>query len=163
MSIYTGNGDLGKSSLMGGKEKPKDSLEFEALGKLDEFQALLYICLTHVPPKENLLEQIAIDIQKINSYIAGFNDSSLIVQLDQSVRQLEKVIDALEAEITPLEGFVSPKDTSFSVHVNLARVKAREAERILVTLFGDDLSKTEGAVLKYINRVSDYLFMLMLA
>lgn len=163
MSIYTGNGDLGKSSLVDGKERSKDGLEFETLGKLDEFQALLYVCLTHLPSKENLLEEIAIDIQKVNSYIAGFSETSLDVQLDQSVHQLEKVIDALEAEITPLEGFVSPKDTSFSVHVNLARVKAREAERILVTLFENDLSKTEGAILKYINRVSDYLFMLMLA
>jgi cob(I)alamin adenosyltransferase len=162
MSIYTKNGDLGNSSLLNAKNKPKHNLEFEVLGKLDELQALLYNALVYSSSKEKFLESVCRDIQLINAYIAGASNISLVARLDEKTKTLEKEIDFLEEKLPKLKGFTRPKENKFSVHLNLVRVKAREAERYLVKFLAKKNGEEKGAILKYINRLSDYLFMKML-
>lgn len=162
MSIYTGNGDLGYSSIISGSPIPKSSHEFEVLGKLDELQAHFYLCLLHNSSKDLLLEVIAKDIYKINGFIAGASKKALETILRGRIKTMEQKMDEIEDSITPLSGFGSPNDTELSINLNLTRVKTREVERLLVSYFNEALSPERKIILAYFNRLSDYLFMLML-
>ncbi len=162
MALYTGNGDSGYSSLIAGEKKSKDSLEFTVLGKLDELQAFLYKCLLYVPEGNSVIKAVIKDIVMVNSRIAGADITSLLEDLNSRIHEMERYMDANENKIQSLEGFVGPNLADLSTQINLARVKAREVERVLVNYFSHKGNKEEKVILTYFNRLSDYLFVLML-
>ncbi len=162
MAIYTKNGDLGYSNLLDGVKKSKSSPEFNVLGKLDELQALIYVCLFYTSNEGNLLTEITHDIQKIGSYIAGAPLDTLSEVLNLRLEALEREIDAIEEKTTDLKNFKAPNKTELSLFYNLTRVKSREVERNVIELLGANLSQTDKIVITYINRLSDYFFAQML-
>ncbi|MBD3366254.1 hypothetical protein GF360_02820 [candidate division WWE3 bacterium] len=169
MSVYTGKGDKGFSSTSNGDNLPKAALVFEALGLMDEFQAALAFVFLDAAVKlsgkdRGLLRSCNTALFSINGYIAGCSDldSAYLLTL---VTQMEEQMDALEESLPEITGFVEPGESAFACWLNLSRVKCRTAERSLVKLFktAESFDESAKSVLKFMNRFSDYLFMLMRA
>lgn len=134
MKIYTKTGDLGETGLWGGKRVPKNHQIIEALGAIDELNALLGTI--NLSPLENIQK----DLMTINSVIAGFETKV------PDPQKLEKEIDKMQAKLPELNRFILPKGP-----LHLARAVCRRAERRAITA---------GFKIKYLNRLSDYLFIL---
>lgn len=132
--IYTKKGDFGETGLLGGKRVPKSDPLVEALGTIDELNAILGT----LGLRE--LERIQREIMQINAYIAGFKTKI------PSEKYLEKSIDKMQKELPELKNFILPKGP-----FHLARAVCRRAERQAVSA---------GFKIKYLNRLSDYLFVL---
>ncbi len=135
MKIYTRTGDRGETGLYGGKRVPKDDPIIEALGSLDELNAML-------GNLELPLDKIQKDLQTIASQIAGHKGKT------PSVKRLENEIDRMEKDLPELHNFILPKGP-----VHLARAICRRAERRVVAVAAPGRAK-------YLNRLSDYLFVL---
>lgn len=162
MKIYTKSGDMGETSLWGKagvKRTRKDSLRVEAYGTVDEANGLLGMART-----ENLgdtrLDAMLLQIQN-RLFALGADLSNLADSRDNrissvDVDQLEHWIDDLEEGLTPLKTFILPGGTKASAWLHLARTVIRRAERRLVTFLDEDSSY--GVQLKYLNRLSDFLF-----
>jgi len=141
MSIYTKKGDKGETGLLGGVRISKDALLIETLGNFDEANCWLGII--------GGLPEIQKDLMTISSILAG----SDIKFAPEKTRNLEKEIDKIEKTLPPLKHFILPKGK-----IMYGRAIVRRAERSLVKL-----SKSQSFnpnILSYINRLSDYLFVL---
>ncbi len=163
MPIYTKKGDEGKTSLPGGKTTKSD-LKVEALGNLDELNSFLGYCvalsrrkwlkdiLTKIQNQIfRVLSEIAlIDVKKID-YINPINE--------EDVLKLEKAIDKLEKNLTPLNKFILPQGARDSAALHFARTICRRAERSIVRLNEKEVLHNK-TILKFINRLSDFLFVL---
>ena len=141
MTITTKTGDDGKSRWMG-KVVDKDSPLLEAIGTLDELQALV----------ED--EEIQKDLYQIMGTLSG--DSRNKIQ-DSRIEQLEQEINRLEGELKKIDGFLIFKNPE-ARKLNWVRTVCRRTERRLVTL--NKAQQLDSNILIYINRLSDYLFML---
>ncbi len=138
MKIYTKTGDLGETGLWGRKKVPKNHKIIEALGTIDELSANLGLING---PK---IEKIQQELQTINSAISGFKTKV------PDVGWLEKEIDRMQTKLPELKNFILPKG-----QIHVARAVCRRAERRVV----DPAVGRDDAV-KYLNRLSDYLFVL---
>lgn len=136
MKIYTKTGDGGTTALFKGLRVKKSNKIIEALGAIDELNA--WIGMINLP-----LEDIQEDLQAICSQIAGFKSLKSL-----NVKKLEIEIDKIQKKLPELKGFILPKG---KIHV--ARAVCRRAERRVVFLKNKN-------ILKYLNRLSDYLFVL---
>lgn len=161
MVIYTKRGDKGKTSLLDKANAQKvrvtkASLVVESLGAIDELNSYIGVCRANCEnPKTNyLLRDIQGNLLTIGTIVAGSNlrFSSL------GAKRLEKVIDNLEGTLPVLKNFVYPGGTVLSAHLQYARSLARRAERRIVALSQE--KKIKPSVLSYLNRLSDFLFML---
>ncbi len=141
MKIYTKTGDRGQTGLYDGKRVSKDNAVIEALGSIDELNT--YLGILNLPE----LEKIQCDLMLINSYIAGFPTKI------PSEQFLEKEIDKMEKSLPKLTNFILPKG-----QIHFARAICRRAERRVVSLVTSHQSLEP--ILKYLNRLSDYLFVL---
>lgn len=161
MKIYTRTGDKGKTSLIGGRVD-KDNLRVEAYGTIDELNSFIGKAMTELKPGtfEDLLE----DLETIqNELFDGGGDLSNVMKerhyklTEQPIEVLEQRIDQLMAEAPPLEKFILPGGSPAAATLHIARTVARRAERCTVTLMKaeDDVSPIVG---RYLNRLSDYLF-----
>jgi len=163
MKIYTKTGDRGTTSLIGGKRVPKYNLRIEAYGTVDEL--ISHIGLIRDQPisvryKNSLLEIqnklmvcasiLATDCDDCEIKLPELNEKDIIF--------LEQEIDSMEAELEPLRLFVLPGGHTIVSYCHIARTVCRRAERISIQL-SDKFNVPEN-VLKYINRLSDYLFVL---
>ena len=160
--IYTKLGDQGKTSLINGNVLYKDDVIFEIIGNLDELNASIGLA------KSFLREQILIDkLQKIQSslfQICGeIADKNKILKnaklvSNQDVESLEKEIDEWDKELAPLNNFLFPGSNEVSALLHLSRTVCRRTERSIVR-FGKK-EKVSPQLLKFINRLSDWLFVL---
>ncbi|MGD0523273.1 MAG: cob(I)yrinic acid a,c-diamide adenosyltransferase [Candidatus Microgenomates bacterium] len=141
MSIYTKTGDKGETGLFSGKRIPKDDILTETLGNFDEANSWLGII--------GGLEEIQKDLMTICSILAG----AKLEFPDSKTEDLEIKIDVLEKELPPLDHFILPKGK-----LMYGRALVRRAERSLVRV--SRFKKVRPEVLSYVNRLSDYLFML---
>jgi cob(I)alamin adenosyltransferase len=154
MRIYTRAGDDGRSALAGGEQLPKDDPHFQALGDLDELNAWIGLCRARLgaTPEAATLAEAQRALMDISAAVAGAGSGG-----EPSVTSLEAAIDRLEAELRPVRVLVLPGRCETGAGLHVARAVCRRAERTLVTL-------TEGArtpdALRYLNRLSDYLFVL---
>jgi cob(I)alamin adenosyltransferase len=174
MKIYTKTGDSGESGLYSGERLSKDSKVFDVLGNLDELNASLGIVASSI--------QIIISMDKATSYEeSAYEDleriQSTLIDIGASVatatsiktktafdvngsnlKWLEDSIDTVDAKTPTLKNFILPGggDYTPSSHLHLARAVARRLERSVVAIKDD----VEPSVLKYLNRLSDYLFVL---
>lgn len=158
MPIYTGRGDDGSTGLIGGARVAKDDALIEAIGAVDELNAWLGE-LRSLPiasdPAGDLLRAQA-HLMEIGAELAGAGGS---VKLSKgAVRWLEGRIDAYEAELPPLRSFLLPGGGPHSARAHLARTVARRAERCVVRFHRS--SPVRNEILQYINRLSDWLFVL---
>jgi cob(I)alamin adenosyltransferase len=165
VKIYTRRGDRGETDLFGGPRVAKDHLRVEAYGAVDELNAALGAALADTAHQD--IRDLALAIQgtlfDLGAYLSSPDAEQrkkrgLREPLEAEVEALEARIDALEAELEPLRNFVLPGGTSAAAAFHLARTVCRRAERRAVSL--DREVPLEAPALRYLNRLSDLLFVL---
>lgn len=161
VAIYTKKGDRGETALYdplarSNRRIPKDSLRINAIGAVDEVNSFLGIVISGSSDKnlDNLLKEVQNNLFNIGAILAG---ASLRFSLAKT-KKLEKAIDELEGRLPVLKTFILPGGTEISARLFFARALARRAERAVVALSGVERVKPE--ILIYLNRLSDFLFML---
>lgn len=137
MKIYTKNGDLGETSLLGGQRVPKDALRIEAYGTVDELNSALGIARAHKPSADvdQILGLIQSDLFILGADLAasGEKRSAMIQPVGhEHVARLEQTIDALDAQLPPLTTFILPGGSPLAAQLHLARTICRRAERLVV-------------------------------
>jgi cob(I)alamin adenosyltransferase len=163
MKIYTLTGDNGTTSLSGGRRVPKDSIRIEAYGSVDELIAWFGLLRDH---KENLKrKEILIYIQNqlmlctaALAYDCENINSRKILPDTDCVSVIEKEIDIMEELLTPLVSFILPGGNLLVSYCHIARCVCRRAERAVLRLNHDE--ESPEIVNKFLNRLSDYLFVL---
>ena len=164
--IYTRTGDGGTTRLSTGETVRKDDARVAAYGDVDECNSVLGLARLHagaLPDLDLLLERIQNDLFDLGADLAtperdkplGWEPLRII---DSQVDRLEREIDALNGELAPLTSFVLPAGTALAAHLHLARTVCRRAERRAVTLAARPDEQVSPAALKYLNRLSDLLF-----
>lgn len=163
MKIYTKTGDKGLTSLIGGTRVPKHHIRIEAYGTVDELNS--WIGLLRDVIADASVKTLLIEIQDrlftIGSALATDPEKSkmkLPELLDADVVRLEKAIDAIDAIVTPMKSFVLPGGHEQVSHCHIARCVCRRAERNIIHLA--ETVAVPDLVIQYLNRLSDYLFML---
>jgi cob(I)alamin adenosyltransferase len=159
--IYTKTGDAGETSLGDGKRVTKDALRVEAFGTVDEANAAIGVARLHARGRfDVMLARIQNDLFDLGADLCvpenGKASRSRLRIADSQVTRLEHEIDAMNARLKPLNSFVLPGGTALAAHLHLARAIARRAERLMVTLAKSE--KVGTPALRYINRLSDHLF-----
>lgn len=156
MSIYTKRGDKGETDLVGEKEASKSSFRVSAIGTVDELNSYLGVVATTSDDQalKIILEQVQEDLLTIGSILAG----SGLRFFKTKTRRLEKIIDELEKKLPRLYSFILPGGVRVAAQLNFARTITRRAERELVAL--NEVENVKPQILIYINRLSDFLFML---
>jgi cob(I)alamin adenosyltransferase len=162
--IYTRGGDQGETSLTDGSRVPKSDLRVAAYGTVDEANAAIGLARLHAPPPADaMLARIQNDLFDLGADLSTPEGESkrqagaLRIAAAQ-VARLEQEIDALNAELKPLDSFVLPGGSPCAAYLHLARTVTRRAERIAVELAAASAVNPEA--LKYLNRLSDHLFVL---
>jgi cob(I)alamin adenosyltransferase len=163
MKIYTKTGDSGKTSLIGGKRVLKSDGRIEAYGTVDELIA--YCGLLRDSFHNEYYQKIIIRIQDrlmvVSSLLAADGvefEKDLPKIYEQDVVSLEKEIDIMEDKLPPLHSFVLPGGHPTVSHCHIARTICRRAER--KTIFLAETTHIDLLVIKYLNRLSDFLFVL---
>jgi cob(I)alamin adenosyltransferase len=168
--IYTKTGDKGQTSLIGGTRLPKHHIRIEAYGTVDELNS--HIGLLRDVIEEKTTVDLLISVQDrlftIGSHLAADPDKYLSdtasnkMQLppifEEDVVALENAIDAIDAAVPEMKSFVLPGGHVFVSYCHIARCVCRRAERAVLRLAENE--KVEEIHAKYLNRLSDYLFML---
>ncbi|MER9404569.1 cob(I)yrinic acid a,c-diamide adenosyltransferase [Mesorhizobium caraganae] len=165
--IYTRTGDDGTTGLGTGERRLKSDLRVDAYGTVDEANACIGIARLHTaashPAIAAMLSRIQNDLFDLGADLAVPDDGKpldyepLRIIASQTDR-VEKDIDLLNKELKPLKSFVLNGGTPAAAALHLARTVARRAERIMVALAQDPAEHVNREGLKYINRVSDFLF-----
>lgn len=162
--IYTRTGDDGTTSLGSGARRKKYDLRVDAYGTLDELNAVLGLARLHTsadPALDGALGRIQNDLFDVEADLClaekGPGGARLTVT-DTQVTWLEAEIDKLNADLAPLKSFILPGGGAASAWLHLARTVCRRAERIMVALMDQPGEEVSGPSLKYVNRLSDYLF-----
>jgi cob(I)alamin adenosyltransferase len=163
--IYTRTGDAGETSLFGGKRVPKDDLRVRAYGAIDEVNAALGVARAADPGPDidGVLERLQHRLFDLGAELAtppgSEKPGTHAPRVEPSwVEALEREIDRLEAGLPPLRHFVLPAGCPAAAALHYARTVARRAERDIVALAAREPLNPE--VLKFVNRLSDLLFVL---
>jgi cob(I)alamin adenosyltransferase len=161
--IYTRTGDDGTTSLGSGARRKKFDLRVEAYGTVDEVNAVIGLVRLHTAgdPLDPALARIQNDLFDVEADLClaekGPGGARLTVT-DAQVTWLEGEIDRLNGELAPLKSFILPGGSEASAYLHLARTVCRRAERIMVALKDKKGEGVSEPSLKYVNRLSDYLF-----
>jgi cob(I)alamin adenosyltransferase len=164
--IYTRTGDDGTTALGSGERRKKYDLRIAAYGTTDELNAAVGIARLHTaaaPALDAMLARIQNDLFDLGADLCspekgkGPGGARMAVT-DAQVTRLEQEIDALNDELAPLRSFVLPGGTAAAAHLHLARTVCRRAERLMVELADQPGESVTAVALKYINRLSDFLF-----
>ncbi len=163
MPIYTRTGDEGDTGLFGGRRVRKDDPRVEAYGAVDEANAAVGVCrAVGVDPRVGaLLGRIQAELLHVGADLAapeGAAPGGLARVGEPQVSALEAAIDAFSAELPPLRHFVLPAGGSAAAALHVARTVVRRAERRTVALAAE--AAVNPAALRYLNRLSDLLFVL---
>jgi cob(I)alamin adenosyltransferase len=164
--IYTRTGDDGTTALGSGERRKKHDLRIEAYGTVDETNSAIGLVRVHtrdVPDIDGMLARIQNDLFDLGAELAtptkgrGPGGARLTVT-DAQVTRLEQEIDRLNGELEPLRSFVLPGGTAAAAALHLARTISRRAERLMAALADTEGEEVGTAAAKYINRLSDFLF-----
>ncbi len=167
--IYTRTGDAGTTALGNGERRPKDDLRIETYGTVDEANSAIGLARLSTAAHPALLELDAMLLHVQNDMFdlgadlctpdrgepLGYEPLRIV---DAQVERLETDIDALNEALKPLRSFVLPGGTPAAAALHLARTVARRAERLLVSLGSVPEEPVGAPTLKYLNRLSDFLF-----
>lgn len=154
MAIYTKKGDRGETSLFLKKKTSKDSARIGAIGAIDEANSYLGVVISESPELKKSLNEIQRNLFVAGSILAGAKLRFSKVK----TRKLERVIDRLEGSLPVLKNFILPGGSKVGAKLFFARTLARRAERAVVRL--NRFEKIKPEILVYLNRLSDYLFMI---
>ena len=167
MKIYTKRGDAGQTDLFGGDRVGKDEPRVAAYGDVDELNAAVGLAAsTDVDPAlGESLRSIQSALFDLGSSLAtpspAHREKAGIAGVrDSDIEALETLIDRLEAKLTPLTSFILPGGCPSSAALHLSRTVCRRAERAVVRLSATDGADVEASSLRYLNRLSDLLFVL---
>jgi len=163
--IYTRTGDDGTTALGSGRRVAKYDLRVECYGTLDETNAAIGLARLHTRSDQALdamLARIQNDLFDLGAELCYPDESKdargRLSVSDAQVERLEGEIDALNRELQPLRSFVLPGGTQAASFLHLARTISRRAERLMVALAARPNEPVSGSALRYINRLSDFLF-----
>ena len=169
--IYTRTGDKGKTSLIGGARVSKSDLRLETYGTIDELNSVIGVvtaAMEHPLPARSyadFLARIQSDLFDIGSHLAC-EDASLRQKLplihEEHVEDLEHKIDELSSSLPALKNFILPVGSLAAAHAHVARTVCRRAERLCVHLAESSsaAASVEPLIIRYLNRLSDFLFVL---
>jgi cob(I)alamin adenosyltransferase len=163
--IYTKTGDKGSTSLIGGTKVPKSSLRIEAYGTVDELSSWIGLCkdLLTDETAQKLLQEIQDRLFTMNASLAcdPVKEPKLRIPdlKDEDVTLLEKEMDRMNESIPPMKSFILPGGHPVLSQLHITRCVCRRAERCCVRL-EQEHEEVEQIVIKYLNRLSDYLFVL---
>jgi cob(I)alamin adenosyltransferase len=161
--IYTRGGDQGETSLGDGTRVPKQSLRVEAFGTVDEANAAIGLARLHADGEAlEMLARIQHDLFDLGADLCtpegGTRGKDALRIIAPQVERLEREIDAMNADLPALDSFILPGGTPLAAALHLARTITRRAERLVAALAETEALNPEA--LKYLNRLSDHLFVL---
>lgn len=163
--IYTKTGDAGKTGLIGGTKVPKNHIRIETYGTIDELNSYLGLVadLINIASQKKVLKEIQDRLFTIGSSLACDPDKETNMKIpdlkDQDVAFLEEQIDAMEEVLPAMKHFILPGGHVAVSTIHIARCVCRRAERLCVNMQENNLF-IEPVILQYMNRLSDYLFVL---
>lgn len=163
--IYTKTGDGGDTSLIGGTKVPKSHLRIESYGTIDELNSHIGLCIDTISHKESklLLREIQDRLFTIGSSLACDSAKAPKMKIpdlkQEDIQLLEIEMDKMDEELPEMKSFILPGGAVEVSHLHIARCVCRRAERICVHMQRENLF-VDGLVIQYLNRLSDYLFML---
>ncbi len=159
MSIYTKTGDLGETSIIGGKRVSKNSPRVNAYGDVDELISHIGLLRCQIPNENSVLRRIQINLMMGSAILASEveNKKTVCFSVDE-ITFLEKEIDRMTVEMPQQIAFILPGAPAEAALCHIARTVCRRAERSSIAIKDD----RDGIILtiKYLNRLSDYLFTL---
>lgn len=162
MKIYTKTGDLGETSLYGGKRISKADLKIETYGTVDELNSHIGlvkdICANN---QKEILEAVQEELFALGAILATPEGkvNTYFKEIDQApIDELEKQIDLMNEELPELDAFILPGGHVHVSYCHIARTVCRRAERLVVNLAKNE--EINNLIIKYLNRLSDYLFVL---
>lgn len=164
--IYTRTGDQGTTSLVGGIKVKKTHARLEAYGTVDELNAFLGMLVSLIEGEELVcqLRYVQHKLFSLGAYLAteqGQTALCMAGQLsDESVVYLERAIDEMDSSLPPLKGFILPGGNRAAALCHVCRTVCRRAERRILALEEDGVCELDTNVKRFINRLSDYLFIL---
>lgn len=162
MKIYTKRGDEGNTSLFGGTRVPKSSARIEAYGTVDELNSVLGLAASFpiAHKEQQWLKKVQENLLVLGADLATPTSSKTrINRIDESaIEFLEHAIDEMEEELPPLKNFILPGGHQQGATLHLARTVCRRAERATVTC--SETEEISELTIKYLNRLSDFLFVL---
>jgi len=160
MKIYTKTGDKGETSLFNGERRSKDDIRIEAYGNVDELNSFLGLLVAKVNDKE--LKQVLMDIQKnlfdLGSMLANPTNTSKAVINEEDIEELERGIDNMNENLPDLKTFILPGGNESGSLAHVCRTICRRAERRTISLANQ--ADIDSITIKYLNRLSDYFFVL---
>lgn len=161
--IYTRGGDKGQTSLGDGERVAKHHLRVEAYGTVDETNGVIGLARVHTEgAADAMLGRIQNDLFDLGADLCtpetGRKGEGALRIVDAQVERLEHEIDALNADLQPLKSFILPGGTPGAAYLHLARTVARRVERLITQLAESE--PINPVAVRYINRVSDHLFVL---
>lgn len=168
--IYTKTGDDGTTGLASGERVSKDSVRVSAYGDVDEANSAIGLSVIEADRASNtqiaeLLRSLQHDMFDLGADLAtpiapGENPAKVLRIVPSQTLRLENAIDFHNARLAALSSFVLPGGTSLSANLHLARTITRRAERTAISLWMAETSKVNPEAIKYLNRLSDLLFVL---
>ncbi len=170
MKIYTKTGDKGETSLFGGTRVPKYNLRIEAYGTVDELNSYIGLIRDQKIDEKvfNILVKIQNDLFTLGAMLATPKDKELLKSgkerlnipkiVETDITSLETEIDNMNNELPVMTNFILPGGHTTVSYCHIARTVCRRAERITVNL--NDVEEINTITISYLNRLSDYLFVL---
>ncbi|MCK5370565.1 MAG: cob(I)yrinic acid a,c-diamide adenosyltransferase [Cyclobacteriaceae bacterium] len=163
MKIYTKTGDKGKTSLLGGTRVSKSHERINAYGTIDELNSFLGLVsdLDHNDERAKFIQNIQSRLFTIGSSLAAESDKVKEFKPDledNDVKDLELAIDGMNVSLAPMKNFILPGGNQLVSTTHIARTVCRRAERLIIKL--SESEDIEEIITKYLNRLSDYLFVL---
>ena len=165
MKIYTKTGDTGKTSLIGGTRILKNDPRIEAYGTIDELNSFAGVVYDHIDDAhtKTIIKEIQDRLFTIGSELACDPNKEIKMSIpdlhEADIELLEKEMDRMDAELPIMKNFILPGGSPAVSFTHVARSVCRRAERCCITLLEHD-GKVELIIIKYLNRLSDYFFML---
>ncbi len=163
MKIYTKTGDKGKTSLLRGTRVSKSHERINAYGTIDELNSFLGLVsdLDHNDERAKFIQNIQSRLFTIGSSLAAESDKAKEFKPDledNDVKDLELAIDGMNVSLAPMKNFILPGGNQLVSTTHIARTVCRRAERLIIKL--SESEDIEEIITKYLNRLSDYLFVL---
>ena len=162
--VYTRKGDQGKTSLVGGQRVSKASVRLESYGTVDELSSHLGLLAAMLPEghDKELIERIQNNLFNVCTNLATDQDQSELYPSaylpEGAIQQLEEEVDSIMLLLPERQGFILPGGTQAAAQAHVCRTVCRRAERRIVALA--ETATVSSEVQQYVNRLSDYLFVL---
>ena len=162
MKIYTKTGDKGETSLFGGQRLPKSDIRIEAYGTVDELNSYIGVVRDSISDENTrqLLKSVQDNLFTIGSHLATETSVSPYVPeiKNEHITPLEQAMDEMDTQLPKLKNFILPGGHTTVSFCHIARTVCRRAERRVVALNTD--ADVPQSIIQYLNRLSDYLFVL---